>query len=89
MAAAAILEAAGDADQAATANDLLADPLTISERRVLAELTSGDPYQEIAGRLFVSQNTVKSHVKAVYRKLGAHSRVAAVQRARELGLLGH
>lgn len=74
-------------EQAKTANDRLVEPLSASELRVLAELPSGDSYHEIAGRLFVSQNTVKSHVKAVYRKLDVHSRVAAVEHARELRLL--
>jgi len=41
---------------------------------------------EMADALFISVNTVKSHLKSVYRKLAVSSRQAAVKRARELGL---
>ncbi len=43
--------------------------------------------QQIAEQLFVSHNTVKTHLKCVYRKLGVSSRAEAVQRAHEAGLL--
>jgi LuxR family maltose regulon positive regulatory protein len=42
---------------------------------------------EIAGELYVSPNTVKTHVRNVYVKLGTHGRADAVARARALGLL--
>jgi LuxR family maltose regulon positive regulatory protein len=42
---------------------------------------------EIAGQLHVSANTVRTHLRHVYDKLGAHSRSEAVERARAVGLL--
>lgn len=65
----------------------LPDPLTGRELEVLRLLPSHLTYKEIGERLFVSANTVKSHVKAVYRKLDAEHRNEAVERARALGLV--
>ena len=61
--------------------------LSERERTVLRLLTGGMTEREIAAELFVSFNTVHSHVKAVYRKLGVTSRAEAVARARRDGLL--
>jgi len=72
------------------AMDVVADDpvgLTPAERRVLRELPTHRSLQEIADRVFVSRNTVKSHTVAIYRKLGVSGRSAAVTRAEELGLL--
>jgi DNA-binding CsgD family transcriptional regulator len=55
--------------------------------RVLAELAAGFSNKEIARRLDVSPNTVKTHVARLYEKLGATRRTDAVRRARELGLV--
>ena len=43
--------------------------------------------REIAGELYISMNTLKSHIKSIYRKLDASSRSDAVARARLIGLL--
>ena len=66
------------------------DPLSIStaELRVLAYLPTHLSLGDIAERVFVSRNTVKSHVAAIYRKLGVVSRAEAVAAADRLGLLG-
>jgi LuxR family maltose regulon positive regulatory protein len=63
------------------------EPLTVSETRVLRYLPTHMGTPEIAAELFLSANTVKTHLRHLYRKLGAHSRREAVQRARAIGLL--
>jgi LuxR family maltose regulon positive regulatory protein len=65
----------------------LAEPLTERELDVLRLLAVGQSNPEIARTLYVEVNTVKTHVKTLYGKLGVHSRVEAVHRARELTLL--
>jgi LuxR family maltose regulon positive regulatory protein len=65
----------------------VAEPLTERERDVLRLLAAGRSNPEIARILYVEVNTVKTHVKSLYGKLGVHSRVQATQRAQELGLL--
>ena len=61
--------------------------LSQRELEVLRLLPSGLSQREIAAELYVSFNTVKTHTRAIFRKLGAASRAEAVARARELGLL--
>lgn len=63
------------------------DTLTSRELSVLRDLPSLLSLEEIAEAHVVSVNTVKTHLKAVYRKLGVNDRRSAVDRARELGLL--
>lgn len=65
----------------------LAEPLTQRERRVLWYLPSKLSNTEIAADMYVSLNTVKTHIKNVYRKLGVNGRREAVARARQLDLL--
>ncbi len=62
--------------------------LTTAELRVLRFLPTHYSFHEIAQRLHVSSNTVKTHVHAVYRKLDASSRSEAVAHAADAGLLG-
>jgi LuxR family maltose regulon positive regulatory protein len=63
------------------------EPLTERERSVLSLLPGPLSQREIAKALYVTPNTLKTHLRAVYRKLGAESRHDAVTRARERGLL--
>jgi LuxR family maltose regulon positive regulatory protein len=63
--------------------------LTIAELRILRFLPSHRSLREIAERLDVSVNTVKTQAHAIYRKLDAASRSEAVERASQAGLLGH
>jgi LuxR family maltose regulon positive regulatory protein len=63
------------------------EELTAREQAVLDLLTSGLSAQEIADELGVSRNTIKTHTKSLYRKLGATGRREAVARGRQLGLL--
>jgi LuxR family maltose regulon positive regulatory protein len=65
----------------------VAEELTAKEHEVLRLLATRLSRREIGQRLYVSLNTVKTHQRALYRKLGVESRAAAVVRARELGLL--
>jgi LuxR family transcriptional regulator, maltose regulon positive regulatory protein len=63
------------------------EALTRSEARVLRYLPTNLSAREIAGQLCLSANTVKTHQRHLYQKLGARNRMEAVERARALGLL--
>jgi LuxR family transcriptional regulator, maltose regulon positive regulatory protein len=65
----------------------LREPLTESEIRVLRYLPTNLPAPEIAREMCLSVHTVRTHVRHLYGKLAAHSRVETVERARALGLL--
>lgn len=75
----------GRAERPAT--DELVEELTERELSVLRYLPSQLSQREIASELYVSLNTVKTHCKAIYRKLGVEGRKSAVQAARDHGLL--
>jgi PAS domain S-box-containing protein len=66
----------------------LREVLSPRERVVMTYLGTRMTYREIAAELFISTNTLKTHVKAIYRKLDATSRADAVARARALGRVG-
>jgi LuxR family maltose regulon positive regulatory protein len=66
---------------------LMVEPLSPREQAVLRYLPTMMSNQEIASELFVSVNTVKTHLKAIYRKLDVADRREAVRRARRLELL--
>jgi LuxR family maltose regulon positive regulatory protein len=61
--------------------------LTAREAEVLDQLALGNSYSEIAKALFITENTVKTHLMALYRKLGVEKRSAALRVARGVGLL--
>jgi LuxR family maltose regulon positive regulatory protein len=69
------------------ASEPVREPLTETEARVLRYLPTELSKPEIANELYVSVDTIKTHVKHLYAKLDVHSRREAVRRARELGLL--
>jgi LuxR family maltose regulon positive regulatory protein len=69
------------------ASSVATDELTAREQAVLQLLPSGLSANEIGSELGVSRDTIKTHTKSIYRKLGASSRRDAVARARELELL--
>ena len=61
--------------------------LTGAELRLLPYLATHLTFPEIATRLFISRNTVKTEAISIYRKLGASSRSQTIERAVEVGLL--
>jgi LuxR family maltose regulon positive regulatory protein len=65
----------------------LVEPLSEREIEVLQLIAEGLTNPEIASRLFLALNTIKSHSGNIYSKLGVHSRTQAVARARALGIL--
>lgn len=60
--------------------------LSARESEVLAELARGRTIASIADQLVVSENTVKAHTKAIYRKLGVHTREELLQRIEDVSL---
>ena len=62
--------------------------LTARETEVLQELCAGKSYRMIAEALFISEETVRRHLKSIYRKLAVHSKSAAVAKAFRQGLIG-
>jgi LuxR family maltose regulon positive regulatory protein len=72
---------------ASGARSAVTDELTAREQAVLLLLPSGLSAREIGSELGVSRDTIKTHTKSIYRKLGTSSRRDAVARARELELL--
>jgi len=65
----------------------LVEPLSERELEVLELIAEGLSNREIAGRLVISLSTVKGHTANIYGKLSVHSRIQAVARARDFGLL--
>lgn len=69
------------------ATDSLPNVLSRREREVLELIDEGGSNDEIARSLFISTNTVKTHIRKIFEKLEVHNRTQALSRARELGLL--
>jgi LuxR family transcriptional regulator, maltose regulon positive regulatory protein len=85
-----LLQAFGSAaepDGAASASASLSEPLTHKELRVLALLAEGYSNMAIGEKLFVSANTVRTHLRGINAKLGAGNRTQAVALARRLRLI--
>ncbi len=66
---------------------LLVEALSEREREVLEHVSAMESTAEIASEMYISVNTVKTHLKSIYRKLSVGHRGEAVRRAREFGLL--
>lgn len=66
----------------------LSDPLTKQERKTLWLLATLLTIPQIAKELVVEVSTIRTHIKRIYSKLDAHTRIEAVQKAKELGMLG-
>lgn len=66
-------------------NDFLNIPLSLRELDVLYLIIEGKSYNEVSDALFISVNTVKKHIKAIYSKLGVKNRIEAGKKLTELG----
>lgn len=80
---AATRPAATPARPEAPAPAVLPDGLTLREAEILALLASGMTNPEIAGALFLSNHTIKTHINRIFAKTGSRDRVAATRYARE------
>ena len=83
---AAALEVRATQPGSAQSSRALAEPLTTAEQRILTLLPMST-YPQIADTLFISRNTVKTHLRSIYQKLGVASRSGALERAVDLRLL--
>ncbi|MEI6623878.1 MAG: LuxR C-terminal-related transcriptional regulator, partial [Actinomycetes bacterium] len=81
-----LLATVGHSGGAAPAQQGLVEPLSERELEVLRLLATDLSGPDIARELFVSLNTIRTHTKSIYAKLGVNNRRAAVRRAEELGL---
>jgi LuxR family maltose regulon positive regulatory protein len=82
----AALEVRAAQPDASPARRMLIEPLTAAETRIL-KLLPTSTYLQMAATLYISRNTVKTHLRSIYQKLGVTSRSEALQRAVDLRLL--
>ena len=82
-----LLEAMSYGGERPDTREAPADLLSRRELDVLRHLATGLSYEEIGRQLFLSLNTVQSHVKSIYRKLLVNKRVHAIEKAREMNLI--
>ena len=84
-----LLSACQDAEnqQASQKTGTLVEPLSDRELEVLSLMSQGLSGPEIADKLFVSLNTIKTHIKNIYSKLGVNKRFDAIERAKEFELI--
>jgi LuxR family maltose regulon positive regulatory protein len=83
-----LLDAFNDeSDETKVSHHLLPDPLSDREIDVLRHLPGNLTTPEIAEEMVISINTVRTHIKNIYLKLGVHKRSEAVKRAKELNML--
>lgn len=81
-----LAEAAGELEKSLQQR-LVSEPISPGEARVLRLLPTYLSAEGIANRIFVSKNTVRTHIASIYKKLAVDSREAAVERAFALGLI--
>ncbi|MGL5405409.1 MAG: LuxR C-terminal-related transcriptional regulator [Propionibacteriaceae bacterium] len=62
-------------------------PLTAAERQVLKHIASDFPLREVAAQLFITQNTLKTHLRRIYKKMNVGNRAEAIAQARALGIV--
>ena len=82
----AALQVRATEPDASRSRPMLIEPLTAAEMRIL-KLLPTSTYLQMAATLYVSRNTVKTHLRSIYQKLGVTSRSEAIERAVDLRLL--
>ncbi len=82
-----LLASGSDPGQLSAHSHVALQPLTDREREMLMLLGNGTSNKDMANRLFVSENTVKFHLKNIYAKLSVTSRVQAISAARRMGII--
>jgi DNA-binding NarL/FixJ family response regulator len=61
--------------------------LSPRELQIVTQLHRGEPLKLLAGSLFISEATLKTHLASIYRKLGVHTRLQAIEKVRQSGII--